>query len=628
MLQAPQGLSSSRPTSLITAVKVPIPSPRLRNKTYSANGTTVRRTPSPHASPLPARPVSPKPPSPKPVPPKPAAPKVSPKPMASSRQAARSHSREADDEDEETLSLNQFVLQYSTLLPLQIMVKRGYHGGNERNCIAADDVYNVHFVKHTKVAVLKDRRGATFNIPLNSVVQFAPVFNPTNDPKEALRGFSFEKVSDLMAQKTLPRIVRAMKPHVRVDPQTTIEQYEVFIVHGVVSTGVRKKLLQVYSITCSQQKLLPSDSVGMFTTEPHLTYFYLLEIVEHLLNVLPLEVMVVMNDTDFSDEMPHYLTNEITTLTHMDSETSLIASTHWGKNEQVSEEDHMPVDIPVDLPIEVVVQPCDGANEADLSDHTKTLYEDFDPCRIRLLRSRNIRRGFEKEGMELERPDRIYEIPDIYFQNRSSQSSLEQDSERQTKSKNPRSLSPRFRPRLATPKPPLDPTYSQAYQGLVLHTQLERKTPYAEPDTKHPQETPSRTSPDKLSPTVSERKSPVLPPSRQGSSAKPVYAEAYQPLVTPSHKPQYAEPDTKQQQQQQQKQQQQQQQQQKQQPETPSHSRSPKEKRPTKQSPQPPSPSDKGERDVELLETRVEILEREVYALRAEIAKLKTGQLK
>ena len=185
------------------------------------------------------------------------------------------------------------MLKYSTLLPLQIQVRKGYHGSDERHCIAADDVYNVHFVKHTKVVVLRDRRGVKFNIPLNSAVQFAPVFNPNNDVKEAMRGYCYERVSDLMALHTLPRIVRATKPHIRVDPKSTIEQNEVFIVQSVVSIGVRRRVLQVYSVTCSQNKLLLADSVAGFTTSPRHTALYLLEIIEHFLNSLPLEVQVM-----------------------------------------------------------------------------------------------------------------------------------------------------------------------------------------------------------------------------------------------------------------------------------------------------------------------------------------------
>ena len=433
---------------------------------------------------------------------------------------------------------------------MQMTVKKGYHGGDERHSVATDDVYNVHFVKRTKVVVLRDRRGATFNVPLNSAVQFAPVFNPNNNQKEAMQGLSFEKVSDIMAQNTLPKVVRAMKPHIKIDPKATIEQFEVFIIQRVVSVGVRRKVLQVYSMTCNQEKLLPSDSVGGFTTEPQLTYIYLPDIIEHFLNDFPLEVQVVMGDGDISNELPYYLTNEVASLSHIDSETSLIATTHWGKNDQVSEEDQMPIDIPIDLPIEVAIQPSNDTWEEDLSVNTRRLYERFDPLNIRSLRSRHIRRGFEKEGMELQRPERVYDIPDVCFKKRPKrQNSVGTAARNGTTLPAPKSkpcsiqsVSPRPRSKPAT-QPPPDSDYKelQTYQPLVKHTQLPTKSVYTTPAPQWPPPETLTTSP------------------RGGRKASPNHS--------PSSSP-------------------------------------------------PP--------DIEVVVARVEILEREVYALRSEIAKLRS----
>ena len=427
--------------------------------------------------------------------------------------------------EEVPISLHDFVMKYSTLLPLQMVVKKGYHGGDERHSIATDDVYNVHFVKRTKVVVLEDRRGATFNIPLNSAVQFAPVFHPNNDSKEATQGFTFEKVSDVMAQKPLPKVIRATKPHVRVDPKTTIEQYEVFVVQNVVPVGMRKKALEVYSVTCDKDKLLPSDSVGGFTTDPRLTYIYLPEIIDHLLSHFPLDVQVVMNDGDISTEIPYYLTKEPATLTHVDSETSLIASTSWGKNEQVSEEDQMPVDIPVDLPIAVLVQQPDDVKEVDLSANTKRLYERFDPCRVRSLRARHIRRGFEKEGMELQRPERIYDVPDVCLPKHISSKQANSTRDGATppvpkpKSHSVQPVFPQPRAKPTVPPPPHDKSNSQIYQPLVLHTQLLPKSQYATPVTGQ-QSSPTTANTERKSPKLSLQ-TPPTPGSAAGCSEPP-----------------------------------------------------------------------------------------------------------
>lgn len=512
--------SSSLPSSP-SPTRSPVPAPRFRHQ-YINTGPVFPTTPTPSSpsSSSPQQDTSPSH-SPKintsplfrpklhssPSPPAPASPslsKLDTPAVASKPDKQPGGKDESTIEDRGPLSLTEFVLKYSTLLPIQMTVKKGYYGGDERHSIATDDVYSVHFVKRTKVVVLRDRRGATFNVPLNSAVQFAPVFNPNNNQKEAMKGLTFEKVSDIMAQNTLPKVIRAMKPHIRVDPKATIEQFEVFVVKRIVSVGVRKKALQVYSMMCNKEKLLPSDSVGSFTTEPQVTYIYLPDIIEHFLSDFPLEVQVVVGNGDISKEIPYYLTNEVASLTHIDSETSLIATTNWGKRDQVSEEDQMAIDIPVDLPIEVDIHHPDDTREEDLSVNTRRLYERFDPKNIRSLRSRHIRRGFEKEGMELQRPERIYDVPDVCFTKRSSPK--RQDSVGTaarngamlpaSKSK-PRSIqpvSPRPRSKPVTQPPPGN-SDSKSYQPLVMHTQLPPTSMYTTPAQQRPPPEALTTSP-------------------------------------------------------------------------------------------------------------------------------------
>ena len=517
-------LTSPITTTPTSPARSPVPSPRPRSKPTTHTSTSTTST-----SPAPSPPLPPKP---------------TRQPEASREEETSPMLEEGTSPmlEEVPISLHDFVTKYSTLLPLQMKVKKGYHGDDERHSIATDDVYNVHFVKRTKVVVLEDRRGVTFNVPLNSAVQFAPLFHSSNDSKEATQGLSFEKVSDVMTHKPLPRVIRAMKSHVRVDPKATIEQSELFIVQKVVPVGMRKKALEVYSVTCDKDKVLPSDSVGAFTTDPRLTYMYLSEITDHLLSHLPLDVQVVMSDRDISTEIPYYLTKETATITHVGSETSLIASTNWGKNEQVSEEDQMPVEIPVDLPIAVLVQQPDDKKEVDLSENTKRLYERFDPCQVRSLRARHIRRGFEKEGMELQRPERIYDLPDICLAEHSpSQQQISTTRSGtappllKSKSRSMQTVSPQLRNKPATPTQSLDNTY----QPLVLHTQLQAKTQYAIPVAQR---------------QASPKRSPQAAPTPASGSSCPV--------------------------------------------------------------------------DVGVLVARVEILEREVYALRSEIAKLRAqGEL-
>ena len=145
----------------------------------------------------------------------------------------------------------------------------------------------------------------------------------------------------------------------------------------------------------------------------------------------------------------------------------------------------MPVDIPVDLPIAVLVQQPDNMKKVDdLSVNTKRLYERFDPCQVRSLRARHIRRGFGKEGMELQRPERIYDVPDVYLAKHSP--SQQQISTTRDRTAPPLLKSKSCSMQTVSPQPKAEQTMpmqslNKMYQPLVLHTQLQGKPQYAIP---------------------------------------------------------------------------------------------------------------------------------------------------
>ena len=322
-------------------------------------------------------------------------------------------------EDTGPFSPRVFISKYIQALPLRISVERGYHGGNERASIAMGDVYDVHFVKHNKVAVLKDSYGTEYNIPLSSPVEFAPLFKVTNDPGENTSGVIFERVSDIMAHKPLPKIVRVQK----ANSKSSVEKNEILIVHKVQQPPMRKKTLLVYSITHGREKTLPSDCVASFTSDPYANRLHLPDIVSHFQGEFPLDVKVVMTDIEItnSDDFDlSHLISEVSKLTEVRTETSLIVSTYLETRSHVSEEEQTLIEIPIDLPIEVSILQPEKKEETvlNLFHRTKRLYEGFDPSRIRSIRAGSsasdlctaLRKGYEREGMELQRPERVYDI--------------------------------------------------------------------------------------------------------------------------------------------------------------------------------------------------------------------------
>lgn len=281
---------------------------------------------------------------------------------------------------DEPLTLTTFVSKYAQSLPLRITVEKGHHS------IATGDTYEVHYVKHNQAALLQDASGMTHTISLNSAVQFAPVFDPNNNPKKAMCGFVFEQISDIIAQKSLPKVIRATKSHVNEDCKSSVEENEMFLVQKTVFTTTRKKALQVYSVTKGEQKLLEGSCLGGFTTDPRTNCLHLLKIIEHFSHQLPLDVLVILGDSSKPEDLPYNITSEVSSLTGFKMETFIVASPSLRGGETVQEGEQDLVDIPVVYPIQVrIVQPKDGMKTYLTKQHS----EIFDPSTLQSTKIRS-----------------------------------------------------------------------------------------------------------------------------------------------------------------------------------------------------------------------------------------------
>ena len=325
----------------------------------------------------------------------------------------------------EPLTLDTFITKHSTSLPVRVVVDKGFCGAEEKCVISAGDKYNIHFVKATKIVTIHDSNGHQYSIPFNSAIEFGPLYDPNNNFEEAFKGFRFETVSDILAQKTLPKIVRAQTAHVAGDVKSSVTADELLIIKRVAKTmPMRHSVLKVYSMTAGEDKTLHEDCAGCFTTNPYSVRLYTPELIQHLHNPFPLKAMLCIS-VNTPDDLPLHLTSEVVTLTKTSTETSLIASTYWEGQEQPSEEDQIPIEIPIDLDIEVTVLPTEEneVRRERLLSETKSLYEYFDPSKIMPCKDaptgdkfkaqatlyRAVRQGHENVGVELKKPSLAYE---------------------------------------------------------------------------------------------------------------------------------------------------------------------------------------------------------------------------
>ena len=311
---------------------------------------------------------------------------------------------------DQTLSLAVFVKRYSDSLPVRINVEKGFCGADDEKGISSGDQYKVHFLKRTKMVTIVDVNGHAYKIPLNSAVEFAPLYDPEGDFKKAIKGYTFDRASDIMALKSeLPKVVRVLRSHHTGDTKSSVSESELLIVKGVTKTTfTRKSTLKVFSITNKENKVLSDDCAGKFSTNPVNIRLYVPEILDYISDPLPLKAAVCLS-VDTSDELPIGLTTDAVTIETVGIQTSLIATAFSEEEEEEEEEEdeNMAIEIPINLDVDVSI--IEEEEEPDYAD-TMMLFKKFDPTKVRSCTGsregfdQSVRQGHETLGTVIEKP--------------------------------------------------------------------------------------------------------------------------------------------------------------------------------------------------------------------------------
>ena len=329
------------------------------------------------------------------------------------------------------LTLQQLVKTYSDQFPLRIKVLQGYEGQTPQLCISNADMYNIHFLKHRKVVGIKDIKGHIYSVPLNSSLQFSLVY-----PSENGEPATFEKVSDILALDTLPKVVCATRAFGGSDKKTSVKQNEILVIKRVHKQKFKnKKGLEVLSLTTSEEKCLSADCRGDFSTDPTLVRMHLLEIVGYIPDPFPSQAVLFLSDDFMSCKQ--YLSSSLlagtVTMIESKTETSLIASTVIGQAAHSPIEPNEFIDTPLlDIPLDKCLADVEVA--VIQSGDTKSLYEDtrqlFQTLDIRKLKSFKdtgsaqtndtqsfiytaFKEGYERYGIELDISPAVYRYTEL-----------------------------------------------------------------------------------------------------------------------------------------------------------------------------------------------------------------------
>ena len=352
-----------------------------------------------------------------------------PRRTASTPQSITGENILPDEAANKKLSLSEFVSLYHKEFPIQVRVCKGFCGPSEDTSISEDDCFNVYFVKHTKIVTVEYDNGSRYRVPLNSAISFGILYNPHNNLNDAMKGYRFETVADLLRVSTLPVLVFARKAFQGSSAESSISANEHLLVKKMVSKRLgTKKQLKVFSLKENKEKVLNPNCAGNFKTKPKYVRLFLPEILKHLPDIFPCKA-VLYNVSSLAAErsavmsgglpnrpgsMTKFGSASLVTMMHSTTETSIVAASVL---EQGMANVRL-IDIPIDLNILVRVEHIvDEDKTHRLYEETIFIYEHFDTSKLCDFKSKlasspemqsqfytNIRYGHERDGINLEAP--------------------------------------------------------------------------------------------------------------------------------------------------------------------------------------------------------------------------------
>ena len=319
--------------------------------------------------------------------------------------------------------LIKFVNKYLNQFPMAFEVVLGYFARSEEACISEGEQFIAHFLKRSKVVSIIDENDDQYTIPLNTSFQFASLFDPNENKKEALSGFVFKTAGDIMISRILPKVIRTRKAFRGVSPESCIVANELLFVREVVQREGERRYLKCIQQESGKERQLHEECVGEFSTSPHDVRVYLPELIKHF--QLPLTAVMYLGP-DNEEDIPSHLVSAVVTVCAPRTEESLIASTI--SEEEMDAGDIVPEDtdsivlndIPLNFDINVNSIPVTPLNAEKMLKQVEFVYENFNPTNVhpylasssssQISLMKSVRKEGNLDGIELIEPKCLRDI--------------------------------------------------------------------------------------------------------------------------------------------------------------------------------------------------------------------------
>ena len=239
---------------------------------------------------------------------------------------------------------------------------------------------------------MKDSEGREdYSVPVNSSVPFGIVYNPVQNEKQALEGFHFETVGDILRMKPLPTVISATKAYHSNSLETSVEANEILLIKGVATRSTlrgRGKSLKVYSLKHGA-KQLTEKCAGGFSTKPRSVKMHLSTMIEHSIHFPQKAVLIA--DHQIDAVLSSSMAALPVILEKVKGETSVIATSA----EEEGTENGAKLDISSDLDVQVEAVSITETEESLLQENSQSLYNSFDISTLQIVIDKPSSRAYE-----------------------------------------------------------------------------------------------------------------------------------------------------------------------------------------------------------------------------------------
>ncbi len=228
-------------------------------------------------------------------------------------------------------------LSHPCQLPEQVIIREGIYGSGNLY-LAKGEIFNLHFLKSVKMAVLLDSSTEErYSVPYNSSILFGLVYNPSSDDSSAASYMTLKTAGDVMKLKKLPLVLTATTSYDSGSLEKSVKEAETYFVIGTSGKGnhvVKGRHLHVKDTTGRERFLVPK-CIGNFSTDPGHTKLRLSVILSQGID-LP-QYVIIYGDKELRRYLPDSMLNSPILLESMKGETSVISTCGENFDERGSE---------------------------------------------------------------------------------------------------------------------------------------------------------------------------------------------------------------------------------------------------------------------------------------------------